>query len=325
MNHFPIKGNLKELAESDAFYKIILYLFYNDAKNKADKEWESFYNSLVFENRFSSNSKIIEELHNKSDMATYIMPMGKVLYRARVFNDDLMSGFIKEFVFSKENFSEIKDVPQLDLNTSQLLPLIMATDSKARFAKIKKAYGKWKNKKYKGYNSKNSGSPPNHLATLGRANPEYISYLYLCEDEQTPIYEVQPIIGQNVSVAKFKTRKPLKIYDLTRNFPNHHEDPDYDTPSMFDVIGKNFSVPNYGKPVQYLPTQFISEEIKKMGFDGLRFNSSLRQGGINVVLFDSKSCIAQSSDIVKIENIDIKTRRPDVYNLETLNASILDV
>lgn len=62
-----------------------------------------------------------------------------------------------------------------------------------------------------------------------------------------------------------------------------------------------------------------------MGFDGLRFNSSLRLGGINVVLFDSKSCIAQSSDIVKIENIDIKTQRPDVYNLETLNASILDV
>ena len=37
MNHFPIKGNLKELAESDAFYKIILYLFYNDAKNKAEQ------------------------------------------------------------------------------------------------------------------------------------------------------------------------------------------------------------------------------------------------------------------------------------------------
>ncbi len=62
-----------------------------------------------------------------------------------------------------------------------------------------------------------------------------------------------------------------------------------------------------------------------MGFDGLKFNSSLRQGEINVVLFDSKTCSAQSSDIVTVENIDIKTRKPDVYNLETLNASILDV
>ena len=213
----------------------------------------------------------------------------------------------------------------IDLNASQVLPIIIAADPKAGFAYIQDAYSKWKRKKFKGYDSKQSGPPPKEKTPAGRANPECIRYLYLCEDEQTPVYEVHPTIGQEVSVAKFKTKKPLKIYDLTLNLPDKHKNPDYDTPSLYDAVGHNFSVPNTGEPIQYLPTQYISEEIKNLGFDGLRFNSSLRQGGINVVLFDPEVCSMQSSDIVKVDSIEIKTRKPDVYSLESLDASILDV
>ena len=42
MDLLPKSGDLKELAKSDAFYKIILFMFYSDAKNKANKEWEIF-------------------------------------------------------------------------------------------------------------------------------------------------------------------------------------------------------------------------------------------------------------------------------------------
>ena len=326
MNLLPKNENLKELAKSDSFYRIILFLFYSDAKNKANKEWKKFSDSLFYKNRFASDSNIIKELHSKSDVATYMMPAGKVLYRARIFNEDIMDRFVKGYVWPKEKSSKNSDnIPKLDLNTSQVLPIIIAADPKAGFAYIQDAYSKWKRKKFKGYDRKQSGPPPKEKTPAGRANPECIRYLYLCEDEQTPVYEVNPTIGQEVSVAILKTKKPLKIYDLTLNLPDKHKNPDYDTPSLYDAIGQNFSVPNTGEAIQYLPTQYISEEIKNLGFDGLRFNSSLRQGGINVVLFDPENCSIQSSDIVKVESIEIKTRKPDIYSLESLDASILEV
>ncbi|MBE6815386.1 MAG: RES domain-containing protein [Ruminococcaceae bacterium] len=326
MDLLPKSGNLKELSKSDAFLKIILFLFYSDAKNKANKEWKKFSDNLFYGNRFSSNSSIINELHNKADVATYMIPAGEVLYRARIFNEDIMDSFVRGYVWPKENDSEgLDSIPKLNLNASQVLPLIVTANPKAGFTYIQEAYNQWKRKKFKGYDSKQSGPPPKEKTPAGRANPECIRYLYLCEDAQTPVYEVHPTIGQEVSIARFKTKKPLKIYDLTLSLPNKHKNPDYDTPSLYDAIGKNFSIPNTGEAIQYLPTQYISEEIKKLGFDGLRFNSSLRQGGINVVLFDPEVCNVQSSDIVKVDSIEIKTRKPDVYSLESLDASILDI
>ena len=68
-----------------------------------------------------------------------------------------------------------------------------------------KAQKKWKRYvKYKGWNAEDSGAPPADLMGNGRANPDHIRYLYLSEDPVTPVYEVRPIIGDTVSVAKFK-------------------------------------------------------------------------------------------------------------------------
>ena len=53
-----------------------------------------------------------------------------------------------------------------------------------------------------------------------------------------------------------------------------------------------------------------------MGFDGLRFYSSLKKSGINVVLFDDKKCKAIRSDIVKVGNIELKLDKPDIYQLK---------
>ncbi|MBQ2392168.1 MAG: hypothetical protein II306_10455, partial [Clostridia bacterium] len=66
MDLLPKSGNLKELAKSNAFYRIILFLFYSDAKNKSNKEWEKFSKNLFYKNRFSSDSNIISELRSKA-------------------------------------------------------------------------------------------------------------------------------------------------------------------------------------------------------------------------------------------------------------------
>ena len=324
MQLVPNDANLNELSHDDSFYRIVLYLFWSEAKNKAHKVWCKFVDDLIHKNRFSSDSDIVIELYNKAELATYEIPQGTILYRARIYNGDLLSDFAKGFVKSKKSVKS-NDSMSLDLDPVQVLPLAMVADPERGFDHIQNAYRKWRRKKFKGYNKKQSSAPPKEHASTGRANPEYISYLYLCEDTETPIYEVHPTIGQDISIARLKTNRPLKLYDLTLSLPDHFEAPIYDAPSLYDIIGKYFSTPNTGNAIQYLPTQYLSEVIKKMGFDGLRFNSSLHQGGKNIVLFDPNSCDVISSDIVKVENIEIKTCRPDIYYLDNMSSSMLDI
>jgi hypothetical protein len=60
----------------------------------------------------------------------------------------------------------------------------------------------------------------------------------------------------------------------------------------------------------------VYEKIKLMGFDGLRFRSSLKAGGVNVVLFEDKKCKAIHSDIIKVGAINVSIEKPDIYLLE---------
>lgn len=39
-----------------------------------------------------------------------------------------------------------------------------------------------------------------------------------------------------------------------------------------------------------MPTQYLTETIKNMGFDGIRFKSALNSNGINIVLFSEEYC-----------------------------------
>ena len=68
----------------------------------------------------------------------------------------------------------------------------------------------------------------------------------------------------------------------------------------------------------YLPTQYLGEIIKQMGFDGIRFKSSLKRGGINLVLFDDKRCKAVRSDMVKVNDIEVRFDTPEIYQLEKI-------
>ena len=78
MDLLPKKGDLKELSKTDTFFKIVLFLFYSNAKNNAEKEWKKFSNDLFYKNRFSTNSKIIQELHDKAEFAVEIIPENKI-------------------------------------------------------------------------------------------------------------------------------------------------------------------------------------------------------------------------------------------------------
>ena len=218
---------------------------------------------------------------------------------------------------AKKDSENVGDVD--DYFNMQLAAAMMAVEKgSARGKEIIAAYNKWQRKRFKGFNASDSGAPPADLGTAGRINPKKIRYLYLAESPETAIYEVRPTIGQYVSVAYFRTVDEVKIYDLTQEIKTSEgEDPKSDY-ALFNVIQQRFSEPNAGDTFRYLPTQYLGEVIKQMGFDGIRFKSSLKNDGINIVLFDDKKCKAFRSDLIRVGDIELRIENPEIYQLEEL-------
>lgn len=304
---------------------LLFMLFVEDARQK-NEEWLHFEHDLIYKNRFSSNSPIVEELHKREGQATIILPSGKELYRARSFKkssfDKLIEYYMKEYGCTKEEIDTVLKGWSTSEKLLTLLPQLYSDvdpdylNNNMETLALVNAQKKWRSRiKFKGYNAKDSTAPNSDLIGNGRANPDHIRYLYLCEDDITPIYEIRPIIGEQVSVAKFQLQKDVKLYDLTLNIQDHIKEPEYEWPSLYNTIGAMFSKPYNGEVSKYLPTQYLAEEIKKMGFDGLRFNSSLHKGGVNVVLFDPDMCKAISSDLVDVKAINIITDIPLIYKI----------
>lgn len=142
------------------------------------------------------------------------------------------------------------------------------------------------------------GCPPTpELATPGRANPNGIRYLYLCCDDQTPFYEVRPYYLDKVDIGEFLIQEDnLKIVDFTEKvnlfkvFYDAGEDvfkQKVKRRVLFDVISKDLSRPlrSFDTELEYVPTQFICEYFKDRGADGIKFMSSVRDTGKNLVLF----------------------------------------
>jgi RES domain len=134
----------------------------------------------------------------------------------------------------------------------------------------------------------------------GRANPARIKYLYIAEEENTALAEIRPLLKSHVSIAKIKVLNELRIADLTHNILMNVSDNDQ---TLIYLIIEEFSKPNNNEPLDYLPTQYISEYIKSIGFDGIKYNSSLYSGGKNYVIFNYKKCKAISSKLYELTDI----------------------
>ncbi|MDA0023349.1 RES family NAD+ phosphorylase [Brachyspira hyodysenteriae] len=155
-----------------------------------------------------------------------------------------------------------------------------------------------------GYDEENSMAPSPEISKAGRANPEKISYLYASEDINTSIKEVRSIIGSFVSVAEIETLCDLTLFDISEFDTTNNDNVKI---NEFSSLNYGFSAINYGNDIDYIPTQYISELLKNLGFDGIRFGSSLNNGGINITLFNYKNtCKFIKSKLHYIYDIDIK-------------------
>ena len=308
-------ATIDKMSEDEAL--LLLWALISDVP---EQEWEEFVYDLIYKNRFTVSHKVIDEIIKNAETQVRTINKGQVFYRARIYRQNPLKAFLAEAY----RYDNTKKEGKTDSNNRDkqgefyymsLAATMMALENKTKKSKeIITAYNKWKRKLFKGFNAKDSGAPPADKTTSGRINPERISYLYLAEDPETAIYEVRPTIGQHVSVASFRLIDEVKIYDLT--IADQYSTNQKKDVALFRVIQEHFSEPNTGNAFKYLPTQYLGEIIKQIGFDGIRYKSSLRNDGVNIVLFNQKKCRSFRSDIIKVDSIELKYVNPDIYELE---------
>jgi hypothetical protein len=148
------------------------------------------------------------------------------------------------------------------------------------------------------YTPEEMGAPPGDVASHGRANPAGIPYLYLGSTPKTSVAEVRPHPGESVYVAEFSVSRGLKIIDL-RNprevvSPFLLGDESAIAPMRGDIgflerLGQELTTPVLpnAAAIDYIPSQYLCEFIKKCGYQGVVYSSSVSEG-MNLALFEPK-------------------------------------
>lgn len=150
-----------------------------------------------------------------------------------------------------------------------------------------------------GYKRKEMWQPPDDVVSAGRANSKGQSCLYLCSNKKTTVKEIRARAFDYVTIATFKLNRDVKVLDLSAIV---HSSPFYY--SGMDKIAYLVNEKNLrqiqddmAKPVSrldseldYLPTQYISDFAKSLGYDGVKYFSTFDKTSYNVALFHSVAC-----------------------------------
>lgn len=150
----------------------------------------------------------------------------------------------------------------------------------------------------KGFKRKEMWAPPNDIASPGRANSKGISCLYLANKRKTTVKEIRANAFDYVTIATFKLKKAIRVVDLSVIV---HNSPFYANTDKIKYlvnekhlrkIERDLSKPltKRDSDLDYLPTQYISDFAKFLGYDGVKYLSTFDKESYNVALFDSESC-----------------------------------
>ena len=160
------------------------------------------------------------------------------------------------------------------------------------------------------------GRPPAKISTNGRANPIGIPYLYIASTPETAVAEIRGHKGEIVTVAKFEIVEDLELADLrdpkTTVTPFGLDDDEleliFTNLPFLELLGNELSKPIVPREanLEYLPSQYLSEILKHIGFHGILYKSSVAEG-FNIVLFDDNKVKAIETKQYKITKIITKS------------------
>lgn len=168
----------------------------------------------------------------------------------------------------------------------------------------------------KGFDVNNMKSAPEGKQSAGRINPEGIGALYLSYDKKTVINEVRANAFDYVTIGRFQSLRNINVVNLSglaRTSPFLFENGLEQfavNRKVFQEIAFEVAKPlrRSDSPIEYLPTQYIAEFIKSQNYDGVEYASTLREGGINIAVFDEKIFDCVGVETVEVSNIIYETQ-----------------
>lgn len=143
-----------------------------------------------------------------------------------------------------------------------------------------------------GFNEDNSKEAPFGKAPAGRNNYVGVSYFYGSDDPATACSELKCFTRTTISLAEFELLCDISIVDMVKvkKFLNSEiEEAKMALGAYWGDVMYSFQVP-VNSDTDYRITQIISEEFRKQGCAGLRYNSFYGCGD-NYTLFNCGSNI----------------------------------
>jgi hypothetical protein len=301
------------------FFQNIFDLYVINAKFGASIEVqiEQDFQGKIFSSKIESKRKDLLHEIIADDFDRY-----KRLFKSKVIlkhaQDHLGDSKIKPLQISWDKFAEeIKSTNRFHIqNALDLSKLRLLLERyKRHIPKGKKFYRARVSDNIHGYKKEEMANPPAEKAKAGRANPVGISYLYLANDITTTLYEARASLFDYVTVGDFRLKEDIKVINLREGEAYDpillaEEDDLEDFMIHFPFISKleqELSKPRRRSDSEfdYLPTQYLSEFIKSMGFDGVVYQSSLNPEGYNLTIFNPLKVECIKTGVHEIRSIDL--------------------
>lgn len=231
-------------------------------KNELDLELRKIIHKLKTQNYFQLENLIVNRLQNFVEVGKIVIKENNKYYRARIG-------------YSKKDYD------------------YLSGGMEAEYI-------------YTPYIESEISSPPPSMSQSGRLNRAGVSFLYCATNASTAISEVRPHPGDKVSIGCFITIEELKIFNLTKNYLLDFYKSDKHLDEYFLYINSlnnlfQKSIPP-SKKNNYSITQLIADSIRKLGFDGILFNSSVGDGSNLVVFYPDKMKYIEDDKKVVIVN-----------------------
>lgn len=240
-----------------------------------------------------------------------------------VINRELKSAnlkkFIKEITYNNRNPQDNKVLEQIkDFSTNP--EIILHNGDLLYRARIIKNDENITNKSpFYGLSKTESFVAPKSKTRDMRANYRYIPYLYCSNSKYIASLEVRPKLYSKVNISTIEVKEKMTILDLTmRKFPKRMIESKI---NLFNDLSKLYSKPALDDDdiIDYIPTQYIAEYVKNLGYDGLAYISSLDTQALrnnfienmNYVIFNYNKCETIKSNIYQINDWDFRFTQID--------------
>lgn len=247
--------------------------------DKAQEIWTSFCNEVKYQHRFFPSHIVLDKIGDIARKNEMVIKPSSIFYRARIIDHDAA-------------------------RTEHMVAKCFGPNSTEEDHK----WYRNKANKFRGLCKEGSYVPPNSaLIREGRSNPKFIRYLYMAESPTTAVFEVRPLLYSAINVAGIEVKELLKITNLAVDIGWGSEEQRSVDEWLLSFVQSAFSSPT-NNPDNYIHSQVIAEFCRLIGFDGIRYGSSLHRGGFNLTIFDVSKCEAVFSTDLRLENIKISLR-----------------